>query len=291
MAIDIQIKNLSFEYDFFGGKSGNVLTDISLNIQSGEFVALVGPSGSGKTTFMQQLTGLLKPTQGEVLIDGKNIWEKKTGFTEIRRRIGLVFQFPESQLFEETVLDDVAFGARNLGLPESEVLQRVREAIELVDLDFDAFKNRTPFNLSEGEKRRVAIAGILAMQPEFLALDEPTAGLDFSGVAAVINILKNLHEKGKSILLITHDLNLVSALVDRIVLIHHGKIHFDGHKRELFQSDEILKSIGLPSSRIQKFVSFLKARNWINREDLYSVEDIKNELENRVLKNKPVVEK
>ncbi|MFQ5752993.1 MAG: ATP-binding cassette domain-containing protein, partial [bacterium] len=220
----------------------------------------------------------LKPNQGRILIDGTDLWNKNISQTQVRRRIGLVFQFPETQLFEETVYDDVAFGPRNLGLTEDEINRRVIAAICDVHLNFEEFKNRSPMHLSEGEKRRIAIAGILAMQPEFLVLDEPTAGLDYCGVQAVINTLKNFHAHGKSVLLISHNLDLVGTLVDRIVLIADGKIHFDGHKRELFRSPEILEAMGLALPRIQNMVSALKRSGWIDLDQIYSMQDLKREI-------------
>lgn len=241
-------------------------------------MALVGPSGSGKTTLLQHLTGLLKPEKGRILVDGQDIWAKGFSLTNLRKRIGLVFQFPETQLFEETVYKDVAFGPMNLGFDESGIADRVRTAIENVGIDFETFKNRSPLHLSEGEKRRVAIAGVLALQPEFLALDEPTAGLDHSGVEAVANILKNYHRQGKTVLLISHNLDLVISLVHRIIVIKDGTIQFDGHKNELFQDDKILQSVGLSLPRTLVLVKILKQKGWLNSSAIYSVDDVKREL-------------
>ncbi len=243
--MNLQIQNLSFRFSSFGSSAKPVLNNINLEIHKGEFLALVGPSGSGKTTLMQHLTGLLKPESGQILVNEQNIWEKGFSFTELRRKIGLVFQFPETQLFEDSVYKDVAFGPRNLGFPENEVCDRVKDAIQNVGLDFNKYKNRIPFRLSEGEKRRVAIAGVLALQPEFLVLDEPTAGLDYLGVQAVTGLLQGYHAQGKTILLISHNLDLVAALVARVVVISGGEIQFDGLKSELFQNQSLLHSIGL----------------------------------------------
>ncbi|MFQ5823051.1 MAG: ATP-binding cassette domain-containing protein [bacterium] len=276
--MNIKIENLYFKYKTLGVSSNYALEDINLIINDGEFLALVGPSGSGKSTLLQHFTGLLKPDKGRILVDGLDILAKDTSLTKLRRRIGLVFQFPETQLFEETVFDDVAFGPQNLGLPSDEIKLRVKEALNRVDLNFQKYKSRSPIQLSEGEKRKAAIAGILAMKPEFLALDEPTAGLDSKGVQAVIRILKNLHVQGKSILLISHNLDLVNSLVERIVLLKAGKICFDGHKRDLFNSHQILESIGMALPRIQYVVKTLKQMGLFNAIELYSLQEIKKEL-------------
>lgn len=281
--MNLQIQNLSFRFSSFGSFSEPVLNDINLNIEEGEFLALVGPSGSGKTTLMQHLTGLLKPDAGQIRVDNQDIFAKGFSLTALRKKIGLVFQFPETQLFEDSVYKDVAFGPRNLGLPENEVAVRVEEAIENVRLDFEKFKNRIPFHLSEGEKRRVAIAGVLALQPEFLVLDEPTAGLDYSGVQAVADILKHYHSMGRTVLLISHNLDLVTSLVDRMVVISDGKIRFDGHKKELFQNQKLLQSVGLSIPRVLALVSSLKQKGWVKSSELYSINDIKRELDQGIL--------
>jgi len=281
--LNLQIQNLSFQFSSFGSSSKPVLNDVNLNIEEGEFLALLGPSGSGKTTLMQHLTGLLKPEAGRILVDDQDIWAKGFSLAKLRKKIGLVFQFPETQLFEDSVYKDVAFGPRNLGLPENEIVDRVRESIENVGLDFDKYKNRIPFQLSEGEKRRVAIAGVLALQPEFLVLDEPTAALDYSGVQAVAGILEGYHSRGKTILLISHNLDLVASLVDRIVVICGGEIRFDGHKTELFQNRQLLQSVGLSIPRTLALVNTLKQKGWVKSSELYSVDDIKRELSQKIL--------
>ncbi|MFQ5707651.1 MAG: ATP-binding cassette domain-containing protein [bacterium] len=258
---------MSFRFKALGASPRNALDRVDLEIESGEFLALVGASGSGKTTLMQHLTGLLQPDQGRVLIDGVDLRAKSTRLDQIRRRVGLVFQFPESQLFETTVYDDVAFGPRNLELTDQEIEHRVRQALQLVALNFQQFKERSPLFLSEGEKRRVAIAGIIAMQPEFLALDEPTAGLDYSGVQAVTKIMKSLHARGTSILLISHSLELVAALVPRVVVLRAGKIIFDGTPTELFDQPGVLQATGLEVPRIQKLAKMLRERGWIDSNE------------------------
>ncbi|MFQ5674258.1 MAG: ATP-binding cassette domain-containing protein [bacterium] len=274
----LQIENLSFQYDFFGTRSNPVLRNIHLNISQGDFIALVGSSGSGKTTLMQHLTGLLKPQEGRILVDGENIWAKHFDRSELRRKIGLVFQFPEAQLFEESVFSDIAFGPQNLGLSEKEVRKRVTEAMETVGLDPTSFRDRLPFNLSEGEKRRAAIAGVLAMQPLFLALDEPTAGMDHAGVNAIKHILQNYHRQGKTVLLISHNLDFVSALVQRLVVIHQGAILFDDDKDKLFDNPTLLKKAGLAIPRTKAVLDVLEQHGWVNSTKLYDLEDIKKAL-------------
>jgi energy-coupling factor transport system ATP-binding protein len=274
----IQIENLSFRYKSFGAPAALALNNINLDINEGEFLAIVGPSGSGKTTLIQHLTGLLKPDTGRVLIDGTDLWAKTTSHTEIRRRIGLVFQFPETQLFEDSVYDDVAFGPRQLGLSEDEIHRRIIHALAAVELDFDQYKDRSPINLSEGEKRRVAIAGVLAIEPEVLVLDEPTAGLDAPGLRAVVNILQRYHEQAKTILIVTHNLELVAALAQRVVLVSEGRIEFDGPKAELFQNGHLLESTGLGLPRLFQIIRSLQQKGWLDSDEVYSIQGIKQSL-------------
>lgn len=271
----ILVENLSFRYKTLGADPGNVLQDVNLKINSGEFLALIGSSGSGKTTLMQHFTGLLKPDQGCVVIDGEDLWHDKVSLTRIRRKIGLVFQFPETQLFEETVFSDVAFGPRNLGLSESEVETRVRDAIRAVAVDFDTFRDRSPIHLSEGEKRRVAIAGVLAMEPACLILDEPTAGLDQSGVEAVVNALRAYHAKGRTVILISHNLDLVATVVERVVVLKEGGVLFDGPQAELFGDAGLLRSCELPAPRIVAVANVLRNMGLVKSGGISTLEELK----------------
>ena len=243
MKLDIQ--NLSFRYDGVSASDRLVLKDINLKIVDGEFVAIVGPSGSGKTTLIQQFTGLLRPTLGHVRVDDIDIWRKRYNKTQLRQRIGLVFQFPETQLFEETVQRDVAFGPKNLGLEESEITHRVADALEAVGLRAEDFGPRSPYRLSEGEKRRVAIAGVLAMEPEMLVLDEPTAGLDPQGVRRIESILKNLNRLGRTVVIITHNMDSVMRCANRIIVLTKGEFVFDGPPWQLFCQQELLHNADL----------------------------------------------
>ncbi len=275
----IQIENLSFRYKSFGAPAALALNNINLHINDGELLAIVGPSGSGKTTLIQHLTGLLKPDTGRVLIDETDLWAKSTSHTEIRRRIGLVFQFPETQLFEETVYDDVAFGPRQLGLSEGEIYRRVIQALAAVELDFDQYTDRSPIHLSEGEKRRAAIAGILSIEPQVLVLDEPTAGLDFFGVQAVVNILQRFHKPEKTILLVSHNLELVAALAERVVVMSEGRIQFDGSKAELFQNARLLEATGLGVPRLLQIIRRLQQTGLLDSNEVYSMPEIKRALQ------------
>jgi len=276
--VNIKIENLTFTYKTIGSKPTPVLKDVCLEIKDGEFLGLAGPSGSGKSTLMQHLTGLLKPDKGKILVDGKDIRSEKKHLAEIRRRIGLVFQFPESQLFAETVYEDIAFGLKKSGLSETEIAERVVNVFKKIDLNFEKFKNCSPFELSTGEQRRIGMAGILVLQPEVLVLDEPTAGLDFHGEESVVRILQDFHKRGKGVLLISHNLDLLAALVNRIVVLKNGMIQFDGDKRDLFKNEEALNSLGLTLPRTQKIARLLKKKGLLNSGEFHSIEDIKSEL-------------
>src|SRR5690554_88861 len=209
--MSIEIKGLYHTYQVGTPYEAHALKDINLNIQDGEFIGLIGHTGSGKSTLVQHLNGLLKPSEGEILIDGFNISKKGVKLREIRQKVGLVFQYPEHQLFEETVLKDVSFGPQNLGLATKEVEKRVKNALEVVNLSYQDVKDKSPFNLSGGQKRRVAIAGVLAMEPKYLVLDEPTAGLDPKGRDEILDEIKKLHQTLKiTIILVSHSMDDVA---------------------------------------------------------------------------------
>ncbi len=222
------------------------LDDISFTLKDGTFAGVIGHTGSGKSTLVQHLNGLLKPTSGRILIGDTDITAAGTSLLKIRRKTGLVFQYPEYQLFEETVAKDVAFGPRNLGLPEEEIEARVREAIGLVGLDYEEIRNASPFELSGGQKRRVAIAGVIAMKPEILILDEPTAGLNPKAHKDILDMVKKIHEQEHNItVLISHNMNDIAALADQVLVMDHGKLVLDGTPREVFSRGEQLREIGL----------------------------------------------
>ncbi|MBD3373759.1 ATP-binding cassette domain-containing protein [candidate division KSB1 bacterium] len=248
----LEFDKVSFHYTDLTKQSSKVLNNISLAIHENECLAIVGPSGSGKTTLLQHFTGLLTPCKGRVLCDGSDIASKGVNLTQLRRRIGLVFQFPENQLFEETVFKDVAFGPLKMGLDHSKLAQRVRSALETVGLDFDRLENRSPFTLSEGEKRRTAIAGILAMDPEMIAFDEPTAGLDPKSVSLLKDMSKGLLRQGKTVVVVTHHMDFVASIADRVVVMWQGKIIFDDTPVRLFRDRELLNRAGLDVPDFQR---------------------------------------
>lgn len=245
MSFSLELKNISFRYTGPGGSERLILDDVSLRVGENESIALVGPSGSGKTTLIQHFTGLLRPVSGQILYNEKNIWDRKFSFSKLREKIGIVFQFPESQLFEETVFKDVAFGPKNLGYSTDEIETRVHEALLAVELKPQKFGERSPFRLSEGEKRRAAIAGVLAMNPDLVVFDEPTAGLDPRGVRRMADIAKRLLDAGKSVFVITHNMDFVAQATNRVVVLDKGKILFNGATRDLFSNEAILSQAGL----------------------------------------------
>ncbi len=249
MALALELQHVSFHYTGLSALSKDVLKDISLTIQDNECVAIVGPSGSGKTTLVQHFTGLLKPVSGKVFFNGDNIWQKKFSQAKLRKKIGIVFQFPETQLFEETVFRDIAFGPRHLGIPEEKISEHVHRALKSVQLAPDVFANRSPFELSEGEKRRVAIAGVLAMNPELVVFDEPTAGLDPRGVKDFTRLVRQLLYDNKGIVVITHNMDFVAEVAPRSVVLFQGEKIFDGGTRSLFRDEDLLEraDLELPS--------------------------------------------
>lgn len=237
----IELKDVAFKYP---AAAEPALSGISLAIDEGEFVGLIGPTGSGKSTLIQLLNGLLLPTEGEVLFKGMRVGKEIGGF-DVRREIGLLFQFPESQLFEATVFDDVAFGPRNLGLSAEEVELRVKSALEAVGLDPSDFANRSPFSLSGGEMRRIAIAGVLAMRPKVLVLDEPTSGLDARGRAELTERLAALNAEGLTMVLVTHDMDEVAHLAERLIVLDKGRVALQGSPAEVFSRADAILEMGL----------------------------------------------
>lgn len=249
------------------------LDDVSFEIKDGEFIGLIGHTGSGKSTLVQHLNGLLKPTSGRIVVDDIEITSTSKVPKRLRQHVGLVFQYPEHQLFEETVYQDIAFGPRNLNLPEGEVERRVREAMALVGLDFEAIKDRSPFEISGGQRRRVAIAGVLAMEPSILILDEPTAGLDPKGRDEILSQIKNLHEqRGMTIILVSHSMEDIARLVDRIIVMNRGKIALVGKPEEVFSCVEELHAMGLGIPQITQVMRELKARGMDVPDNIYTVD-------------------
>ncbi len=281
----LQLENLTYIYQSPFSPVRKALSGISLEVHPQEILAIVGATGSGKTTLIQHFNGLLKPTEGRVLVDSRDIFGPQSDLGWVRKRIGLVFQFPEIQLFEDTVYDDIAFGPRNLGLSEKLVEHRIRSSLKLVDFDFQKFSKLSPFQLSGGEKRRVAIAGVLAMEPEVLILDEPTVGLDQNAAARVEEILKRYHRQGRTIIFVSHNMDLVARLASRVVVLKKGKLQFDGSKVELFQNKAILEDAGLVLPQVCQFMQNLRKQGFSVRTDVFTVEEAKEEI-GRVLGNK-----
>jgi len=244
--MSIVVKDLTHIYSPGQPQEQTALDHVSFRVENGSFVGVIGHTGSGKSTLVQHLNGLLKPTSGQILISDVDITKAGASSREVRLKTGLVFQYPEYQLFEETVAKDVAFGPKNLGLSEEEIDVRVREAIGLVGLDYESIKNVSPFELSGGQKRRVAIAGVIAMKPEILILDEPTAGLNPKAHRDILNMVMGIHERtGGITLMVSHNMNDIARLTDQVLVMDHGKLVMDGTPAEVFSRGEELRQIGL----------------------------------------------
>lgn len=277
----IQLKNLSYVYNPNTPFEKRALDNIDLDIMKGDFIGLIGHTGSGKSTLVQHLNGLMKPTSGTIIVDGIDILSKGANLKRVRQKVGLVFQYPEHQLFEETIYKDMAFGPKNLGLDDDEIHKRVKRSMELVGLDFDLLKDRSPFELSGGQKRRVAIAGVLAMKPDVLVLDEPTAGLDPKGRDEILGRIQTLYEEeGITIILVSHSMEEIARLVNRIIVMHKGKIAMEGSTREIFKRTEELESLGLGIPQITSFMREYKSIGNNVRDDILTVEEAKEELIN-----------
>ena len=271
----IQVEHLTHTYMTDSPFAATALEDVSLTIEDGELIGLLGHTGSGKTTLVQHLNGLLKPTSGKVVVDGLDITEKGVSLLEVRRRVGLVFQYPEYQLFEETVARDVAFGPRNLGLSEQEVDERVRYALQEVGLVYDEIAERSPFELSGGQMRRVAIAGVLAMRPKTLILDEPTAGLDPAGRRSILGMIRELHAAGGlTVVMVSHNMDDISSLATRLVVMSRGRMVLTGTPREVFQHRELLSSIGLGIPQAAELTQQLIAEGYPLPADLYTPAEV-----------------
>ena len=244
--MSIEIKNITHIYSEGLPHESIAIDDVTFKAEDGQLVGIIGHTGSGKSTLMQHLNGLLKPKSGAIIIGDTDITAEGIVMRDIRRKIGLVFQYPEYQLFEETVAKDVAFGPANLGLSREEIDARVEEAVNMVGLDYQAIKNVSPFELSGGQKRRVAIAGVIAMKPEVLILDEPTAGLNPKAHEDILDMVRYIHENEKNIIfLVSHNMNDIARMSDKVLVMDHGRLVMDGTPEEVFSRGEELKSMGL----------------------------------------------
>ena len=275
----IEVRHLTHTYSEGSAFQATAIRDVNLTIEDGEFVAVIGHTGSGKSTLVQHLNGLLKPTEGQVLVDGEDMFGEGVDKRRIRQKVGLVFQYPEYQLFEETVAKDIAFGPKNQGLSPEEIDRRVRTAMAHVHLDYDKYAERSPFELSGGQMRRVAIAGVLAMEPKVLILDEPTAGLDPRGRDRILGMIRDLHaEGGVTVIMVSHSMDDVARLATRLVVMSRGQLVATGTPREIFRQREMMERIGLGVPEAAQLCGKLRARGLPLPEDLYTPEELRDAL-------------
>lgn len=268
----IRTENLTYTYSQGTPFEKTAVKDVNIEIEEGELVGIIGHTGSGKSTLIQHLNGLIKPTSGKIFIDGVDIHNKDIKLRDVRFKVGLVFQYPEYQIFEETVYKDIAFGPTNMGLDEGEIDKRVRETAKLVGID-DSLLNKSPFELSGGQKRRVAIAGVMAMRPKVLILDEPTAGLDPRGREMILGQIKHYHEEtGSTVLLVSHSMEDVARFAQKILVMNKGEVFcYDTPPAVFARADEIA-AIGLSVPQITKVFSMLRSRGIDIRGDVYTIE-------------------
>ncbi|AIY80753.1 energy-coupling factor transporter ATPase [Clostridium botulinum] len=284
--MSIKVENLTHTYMPKTPFEKVALDNVNIEIEDGEFVALIGHTGSGKSTFIQHLNGLLEATSGTIIVDGLDITKKQINLTDVRKKVGLVFQYPEYQIFEETIAKDIAFGPKNLGLTEDEIKTRVIESMKMVGLDYETYKDQSPFDLSGGQKRRVAIAGVIAMKPTTLILDEPTAGLDPKGRDDILEQISKLHkEYNMTIILVSHSMEDVAKIAQRIVVMNHGKVELQGKPSEVFKEVDKLEKIGLGVPQVTYLVRELRKKGFEISDDIFTIEGAKKELL-RILKER-----
>ncbi|MBE6554805.1 MAG: energy-coupling factor transporter ATPase [Ruminococcaceae bacterium] len=268
----VTLEHVSYTYGVGTPFGIRALDDVSLTVRSGSITGIIGHTGSGKSTMVQLLNGLEKPAEGRVLLDGKDIWEDPKRMREIRFRVGLVMQYPEYQLFEETIRADIAFGPRNMGLGEEEIAQRVRDAIKFVGLD-PALLDKSPFDLSGGQKRRAAIAGVMAMRPEVLVLDEPAAGLDPRGRDAILEgVCAYGKETGATVIIVSHSMEDMAAYCDDVIVMANARVFLEGTRDEVFSHADELLSVGLDVPQITHLMLMLKQRGFPVPDGVYTVE-------------------
>lgn len=276
--MSIQLRDVSYTYSKGTPFSLPGIRDINLSIQDGEWIAVMGTTGSGKSTLLQHLNGLLKPDNGEVIVNGTNIHSSRSVLRQARREVGLVFQYPEHQLFGSKVFEEVAYGPENYGLEKIEVEIRVMAAMAAVGLDYDRYKDRSPHELSGGEKRRVALAGVLAVHPRVIALDEPTAGLDYDGKAMLVKTMTRLNrESGITVVWVTHEITEIAHLADRLLVIDKGRVALDGPVREVLAEPLILK-LGIEVPLAVRVAHGLKEKGWQFNDMPVSVQEIADQI-------------
>lgn len=277
--MSIKIENLTHVYMANGPFEKKALDNVNLDIKDGEFIALIGHTGSGKSTLIQHMNGLLEATSGKIIVDGEDITQKGVKLSDVRKKVGLVFQYPEYQLFEETIAKDIAYGPTNLGLDEEEIDKRVRKSMEMVELDYEVYKDKSPFDLSGGQKRRVAIAGVIAMEPKTLILDEPTAGLDPKGRDDILEQIQLLHSKyNMTIILVSHSMEDVAKIAQRVIVMNKGKVALEGTPAEVFKHVKELEEIGLGVPQVTYLMMKLRERGYKVSDEVYTIEQCKKEL-------------
>ena len=274
----IEVQNLTYIYGIGTPFEKKALDNVSFSVEKGEMIGIIGHTGSGKSTLVQHLNGLFKPTSGKVLINEKDIWENKKSVRNARFTVGLCFQYPEYQLFESTVYRDIAFGPKNMGLSDSEIDERVRKAANIVGLGEDRLE-RSPFDLSGGMKRRAAIAGVIALEPEVLILDEPTAGLDPAGRQTIVNMIENYRKNtGRTVIMISHSMDDVAKFCDRVLVMNEGRIELFDTVKKVFADSSMLNSMGLGVPQVTQVLLKLKERGMNVRTDIFTVDEAKNEI-------------
>ncbi len=277
--MSIEVRHLTHTYSEGSAMRTVALDDVSLTIEDGEFIGIIGHTGSGKSTLVQHLNGLLKPSSGQILVDGEDLNGEHVNRRALRQRIGLVFQYPEYQLFEETVSKDIAFGPKNQGLSKEEIDARVRYAMECVHLDYDRYAEKSPFELSGGQMRRVAIAGVLAMRPSVLILDEPTAGLDPRGRDRILTMLEELHSRDQvTVVMVSHSMDDMARLATRLIVMAEGKILASGTPREIFAREELMTSAGLGVPEAARLCGALRKKGLDLPPDLFRPDELKEHL-------------
>ncbi len=278
--MSIVAQNLTFTYNKKSPFAKRAVDDISVTINDGEFVAIVGHTGSGKTTFLQHLNALIRMQSGSLSVCGQDLAAKKPNLKQLRRDVGMVFQYPEYQLFADTVLEDVCFGPKNFGLEKPECEKLAREALQIVGMDFDVVAKKSPFDLSGGEKRRVAFAGVLAMKPKVLVLDEPTAGLDPCGKKEILALVNKLNrEQGVTVIMVSHDMNEVFENANRVLVFREGKIVYDLPPRQLYKMENEIEDMNLEVPQMAKFMNVLEQNGIYLSDDCRTVEDVFAEVE------------